>query len=115
VARPGQQHPGLAEQVEGDVGQRGFLFQLGRTGGPLLQAVAVDQGIIAEHEAVGGQRRAIDPGGHGGVHALQRIGEAGAERPAVVAGLLGQGLVGAVLVIVTHTGPHMCGTSSGIS
>ena len=66
-ARPGQQQPGLAEQVERDVGQRGLFLQLGRAGQPLLQPVRHDQRVVAEHQAVRGQVGAVDAVGHRGV------------------------------------------------
>ena len=80
---PGQQQARLAEQVERDVGDRGLLLQLGQAGHPLLQPVAVDQRVVAEGEAVAGQRARVEAVGDGRVDALQRVGEPGAERPAV--------------------------------
>ena len=82
-ARPGQQQARLAEEVEGDVGDRGLLFELGEAGHPLLEAVAVDQRVVAEGEAPAGERVRVELLGHGRVDAGQGVGEAGAERPAV--------------------------------
>ena len=58
----------------------------------------IDQRVVAEHQAVRGQRRRRRRRRHGGVDAGQRVGEAGAERPALVVGLLGERLVGGVVV-----------------
>ena len=60
-AGPGQQQPGLAEQVEADVGERDLLLQLRRAGDPLGQPLRRDQGVVAEHQAVRGQVGGVDP------------------------------------------------------
>src|ERR1700744_2190093 len=101
-AGPGQQHPRLAQQVEGDVGNRGFFLQLGQAGHPLLQPVAVDQRVVAQGQAVPGQRPGVQAVRHRGVDALQRVGEPGAERPPVtVVVVLAQQVIR--VVVVSHT------------
>ena len=62
-AGPGEEHPRLPEQVERDVGDRRLFFELGQPGHPLLQPVAVDQRVVAEGEAVAGQRPGSRPSG----------------------------------------------------
>ena len=42
----------LADQVEGQVHQRHFLFQRRRVAAPLAQALAVDHGVVAEAQQV---------------------------------------------------------------
>ena len=120
AAGPGQQHARLAEQVERDVGDRGLLFELGQAGHPLLQPVAVDQRVVAEGEAVADQRAGVEAVGDGGVDAFERVGEPGAERPAVtLVVVLGEQVVR--VVVESSAGahvsdaPHMWGTSSGMS
>ncbi len=50
VADHGQQDPGLAEQVEGDVGEGDLLLQDGGVSGPFAEAVGEDQRVVAERE-----------------------------------------------------------------
>jgi hypothetical protein len=50
----GQQHPGLAEQVEPDVRERDVLLELRRVRDPLAAPVRQDQGVVAEREGVAG-------------------------------------------------------------
>src|ERR1700722_5134671 len=83
AARPGQQQARLAEEVERDVGDRSLLFELGEAGYPLLEAVAVDQRVVAEGEAPAGEGVRVELRGHRRVDAGQRVGESGAEGPAV--------------------------------
>ena len=129
----GEQQARLAEQVERDVGDRGLLFKLGQPGHPLLQAVAVDQRVVAEREAVADESARVEAVGHRRVDAFERVGEPGAERPAVTRvvvldrrsyGLSSSGpkpgspaLVPPVLMfpVLTSPVPYICGTSSGMS
>jgi hypothetical protein len=85
--------------------------------------MAHDQCVVTEHEAVGSEGLPVDAGRHGRIHAFERVGEPGAECPAVVVAVLGEGVPGK---IVFHLGGpyfrtrhlaalHMWGTSSGMS
>ncbi len=65
VAGQGQQHPGLAEQVQGDVGEGDLLLQDGGVPGPLPQAVGEHQGVVAQGER-GGHRDGAGAGGGAG-------------------------------------------------
>jgi hypothetical protein len=60
MACAGEQHPGLAEQVERGVGERDLLLQLRRVRHPLRELVAADQRVVAEHQAVRGEVGRID-------------------------------------------------------
>ena len=57
LAGVGQQQPGRAELVEGDVGQRDVLLQLGRAGAPLGQPLGGDQRVVAEPQRRTRRRR----------------------------------------------------------
>ena len=57
VADEGEQHPGLAEQVQGDVGEGDLLLQDGRVARPLPQPVGEHQRVVAEGERRGVRRR----------------------------------------------------------
>jgi len=61
LAGPGQQHSGLAEQVETDVAQRHVLLDLWRAGNPLAKPLRVDESVITELQTV--CRRNRGPGG----------------------------------------------------
>jgi hypothetical protein len=60
VAGQGQQHAGLAEQVERDVGEGDLLLQDGGVADAFAQAVGEHQRVVAEGER--------GRGGHGGGH-----------------------------------------------
>jgi hypothetical protein len=82
MAGAGEEHPGLAEEVEGQVGQGHILLQLRGVGNPFGQAVAVDEGVIAEHQTIGGQVGRIDPVGYRGGDLRLGAGGGGTEGPA---------------------------------
>jgi hypothetical protein len=119
VPGPGEQDAGLAEQIERDVGERHLLLQLRCVADPLGDAVAADQGVITEHEAVLGEVTGVDAVGHGRVDLALHVLDARPERPArvVVAHGLGERLVGVgrVLFLGVRVRSHRCGTSSGIA
>lgn len=50
VADHRQQHPGLAQQVERDVGQRHLLLQHRGVAGPFGEPVGEDERVVAEPE-----------------------------------------------------------------
>jgi hypothetical protein len=108
VAGPGEQHAGLTEQVERDVGQRHLLLQLWCVADPFGEPVAVDQRIVAEHQAVRRQVGGPHAGWHRGGDLGIEWGEAGPERPSRVA------LVDLGEAVVDLVATHRCGTSSGI-
>ena len=115
-----QQQPGLAEQVERDVGQRDVLLEVGRPAAPLREAVGQDERVVAEGEAVGGQLGGVDPVRDRRVDSCQRVLEVGAEGPVGVVdqqpGVRAVVVVGLVGVYVRHVlRPHMWGTLSGMS
>ena len=58
---PGQPEPelGLADQIEGDVGQRDILLDRRGVAAPFGDPVAEDQAVVAEPERVLGQGRVI--------------------------------------------------------
>jgi hypothetical protein len=119
VRRAGEQHAGLAEQVERGVGQRDLLLQLRSVGHPLREPMAADQRVVTEHQAVlrevGRVDAVRDGGGDLGLHVLHT----GAERPprVVLPHRLDQRLVGVGGVVVARVvvAVHRCGTSSGIA
>jgi hypothetical protein len=119
VPGPAEQHPGLAEEVERGVGQRHLLLQLGGVRHPLREPVAVEQRVVAEHQAVGGQVGRVDAVGHRRGDLRTRLLHAGPERPArvVVGDGVGEGPVGVggVVVVLGSVATHRCGTSSGIA
>ncbi|CAM5269130.1 hypothetical protein SALBM217S_04045 [Streptomyces griseoloalbus] len=53
VAGHRQQDPGLAEQVERDVGEGDLLLEHGGVPGPLAETVGEHQGVVAEGERGG--------------------------------------------------------------
>ena len=55
LAGVAEQRAGLAEQVEGDVGQRDVLLDLRCAGDPLPQPLRQDQRVVTEPEHVVGQ------------------------------------------------------------
>src|SRR5262249_16409690 len=82
-AGPGKEHARLAEQVERDVGDRRLFLKLWQAGHPLLQAVAVDQRVVPEGEAEARERLRVELSGDGRIDPFPRVGDPGAERPAV--------------------------------
>ncbi len=57
VADQRQQHAGLAEQVQGDVGEGDLLLEDGGVAGPLAEAVREHQRVVAEGEGGRGHGR----------------------------------------------------------
>ena len=79
---------------------------------PLLQPMAVDQRVVAEHQAIAPRGLAGSmPVRYGRVDAFERVDEAGAERPTVVVASSASESYGLSSSIIAH----MCGTSSGMS
>jgi hypothetical protein len=108
LAGPGEQHSGLPQQIQGDVGQRDVLLELGRAGAPLGEPMGKDQRVVAEHLAVRGHVQSVHIGWYGSVYSGQWIVETRAVGPVLLVVRLGDRLVGVVET-------HRCGTSSGIS
>ncbi|SQA20347.1 Uncharacterised protein [Streptomyces griseus] len=61
VADEREQHPGLTQQVEGDVGEGHLLLQDGGVARPLPQPVREHQRVVAEGEC--GAHRCFTPSG----------------------------------------------------
>ena len=74
----------------------------GRPADPLLQAVAVDQRVVAEGEAEADKRTGVEAVRNGRVDAFERVGEPGAERPAVTLVVIFAEQVVRVVVISVH-------------
>lgn len=99
----GEEEAGLTEEVEGDVRERDVLFEVGGARAPFGDALGEDEGVVAEHEAVLGERARVDALGHGRVDAGQRVLEVGAEGPVGVVDE--QAGVGVVVVVVVDGRP----------
>jgi len=119
---PGQEQPGLAEEVERDVGQSDVLLQIRGVAAPLGEPLGEDEGVVAEHQAVRREFRGVHAVRHGGVDAGERVLEVGPERPVgIVDQETGVGVVMLAFGLDVHvahelsSSPHMWGTLSGMS
>ena len=115
----GQQQPGLAEQVERDVGQRDVLLEVGRVAAPLARAGCDSTSASSpSSEAVRRELGRVEAVRHGRVDAGERVLEVGAEGPLRRVGAEQAVVDAAVLVVGVGSGvahrAHMWGTSSGI-
>ena len=117
LAGPGQQHPGLPEQVERDVADRGLFLELGRAGHPLLQAVAA--GSVRRRRASGNTSASASASTPSGtvVSTPSRASVNPVPKAQRWSSVSSRECVrGEVVLQIRHRALlHMCGTSSGMS